>query len=74
MVSLIFHENDRHECDGGIEKLVSRITDWHHEACRVMTVIPRDGFFYRLMDSFSCSPFNTAFLYLIKGFPEYTET
>ena len=46
-----------HECEGGIEKSVPRITDWHHEACQVMkTVITRDGFFYptltRIMDSF----------------------
>ena len=27
----------RHECEGGIGKSVPRITDWHHEACRVMT-------------------------------------
>ena len=26
-----------HECEGGIEKAGPRITDWHHEACRVMT-------------------------------------
>ena len=26
-----------HECEGGIEKSVPRITVWHHEACRVMT-------------------------------------
>ena len=26
-----------HECESGIEKSVLRITDWHHEACRVMT-------------------------------------
>ena len=26
-----------HECEGGIEKSVPRITDWHHEACGVMT-------------------------------------
>ena len=25
-----------HSCEGGIEKSVPRITDWHHEACRVM--------------------------------------
>ena len=25
-----------HECEGGIEKFVPRITDWHHKACRVM--------------------------------------
>ena len=26
-----------HECEGRIEKSILRITDWHHEACRVMT-------------------------------------
>ena len=26
-----------HECAGGIEKYVPRITVWHHEACRVTT-------------------------------------
>ena len=25
-----------HECEGGIEISVPMITDWHHEACRVM--------------------------------------
>ena len=25
------------ECEGGIEKSVSRITDWHQEACEAMT-------------------------------------
>ena len=24
--------NIHHECEGGIEKSVPRITDWHHEA------------------------------------------
>ena len=37
----------------------------------------RDRFFYpiltRLMDSFSCSPFNTSFFLLKKGFPEVPE-
>ena len=32
-----------HECDGGIEKSVPRITDWHHEACRVMPNGDREG-------------------------------
>ena len=32
-----------HECEGGIEKSVPRITDWHHEACRVMTKGDREG-------------------------------
>ena len=26
-----------HECEGRIEKSVSRIAVWYHEACRVMT-------------------------------------
>ena len=26
-----------HECEGRMEKSVSRIAVWHHEACRVMT-------------------------------------
>ena len=32
-----------HECEGVIEKSVPRITDWHHEACRVMTNGDREG-------------------------------
>ena len=32
-----------HEFDGGIEKYVPRITDWHHEACRVMPNGDREG-------------------------------
>ena len=27
-----------HDYEGGIEKSVPRITDWHLEACRVMTI------------------------------------
>ena len=30
------------ECEGGIEKSVPRITDLHHEACRVMTIGDRE--------------------------------
>ena len=71
-----------HECEGQLEKSVPSITDWHHEACRVMTVIARDGFFYpiftRIMDSFSCSPLNTSFyigktLKRLPENPEYAE-
>ena len=45
------------ECEGSIEKSVIRITDWHHEACRVMTNDDCEGrIFYpkltRLMDFF----------------------
>ena len=32
-----------HECKEGIEKSVPRITDWHHEACRVMTNGDHEG-------------------------------
>ena len=32
-----------HECDGGIEKSGPTITDWHHEACQVMTNGDREG-------------------------------
>ena len=50
-----------HECEGGIEKSVLRITDWHHKAIGDT----QDGFFYptltRITDSFSCSPLNTSF-------------
>ena len=48
-----------HECEDGIEKSVVRITDWHHEACRVMANIDHEGrIFQSLMYSFSCSPLN----------------
>ena len=32
-----------HGFEDGIEKSVPRITDWHHEACRVMTIGDREG-------------------------------
>ena len=32
-----------HECEGGIEKSVLRTTDWHHDACPVMTNGDHDG-------------------------------
>ena len=32
-----------HDCEGGIEKSIPRITDWHQEACRVMTNGDREG-------------------------------
>ena len=55
-----------HECEGGIEKAVPRITGWHHETCRVMTNSDREGrIFYpiltKMRDSFSCSSLNTLF-------------
>ena len=55
-----------HECEGGIDKSVLRITDCHHEACRVMTNGDCEG---QILLShphtnnglFSCSPLSTAF-------------
>ena len=35
-----------HEC--GLEKSIPRITDWHHEACRVMTNCDRENVFFLL--------------------------
>ena len=32
-----------HECEGGIEKNIPRIIDWHHKACWVMTIGDRQG-------------------------------
>ena len=34
------------EFEGGIEKSVPRITDWHHEACRVMTSCDHEGWIF----------------------------
>ena len=50
-----------HECEGRIEKSVSRITIWHHEACRVMTNGDPKGWIFlscpqRNNRFFSCSP------------------
>ena len=50
-----------------IKTSVARITDWHHEACRVIPkVIRSDGFFYPhhtpMIDTFSCIPFDISHL------------
>ena len=34
-----------HECEGGIEKSVMRITVWHHQACQVMKTDPKGQVF-----------------------------
>ena len=52
-----------HECMVWIEKSVTRVTDRHHKACRVMpNSDPRDRFFYPhhtpMLDTFSCIPFD----------------
>ena len=72
-----------HECEGGIEKFVPRITDWHHEACQVMTNGDCEGSIFlshpHTNDGFfSCSPLNNSF-YIGKTWkrlpesPEYAE-
>ena len=58
----------RHNCDGEIEKSVPRITVWHHKGCGMTTNIdPKGQIVYhiptQIMDSFSCSPLNFAFLF-----------
>ena len=42
---VLIHGNIRihHECEGGTEKSVWRITDWHHKACRVVTKGDHEG-------------------------------
>ena len=65
------HENNiriYHDCEGGIEKSFPRITDWHHEACRVKTVGGREGRIFlshphtNIRFVFFCSPLNTSFI------------
>ena len=73
-----------HECEGGIEKPVPKITYWHHEACRVMTNGDHKGWIFfptlkRIMNSFSCLPRNSSFYIGKKTWkrlpkhPEYAE-
>ena len=51
-----------HDCGGGIEKSVPRITDLVHKACRVMTNDDRMGPVLRqIMDLFASQPLNSAF-------------
>ena len=35
-----------HECEGGIEKSAPLMTDWHHEAWRVVTNGDREGWLF----------------------------
>ena len=57
-----------HECKGGIKKIsVPRITDWHHEACSVMTIGDREGRIFLSHPHtnngfFSCLPLYTSFI------------
>ena len=64
-----------HEREGAIEKSVPRITYWHHMACHVVTNgDPKAHFFFlsltQIMDSSSCSPLKSTFLYLNNWPPE----
>ena len=68
------------ECEGGIENSVPRVTDRHQEAVQVNTNGNPEGqmlLFHphtiELMDSFSCSSFNTAFFIFKKRYPEAPE-
>ena len=57
-----------HEYEGGIEKSIQRITDWHHETCRVMTNGDHEGRIFlshpdrKNVFFLSCSPLNTSFI------------
>ena len=65
LLDMTSYDNIRihHKCEGGIEKSVLKITNWHYEACRVMTNGDReDPILTQIMNSFSCSPLNTFFL------------
>ena len=51
------------ECEYGIEKSVPRINDWHHKACRVMTIDDHEG---QIFLSYSQTNYGLFFLYTIK--------
>ena len=55
------------ECECGIEKSVLRITVWHHEACRVMTNVDREG---RIVLSHPHT--NTGLFFLVKLNTEFS--
>ena len=65
-----------HECEGGIETSILSIAIWNHVACRLKT---NGDFFYpiltQIIDCFSCSPLNFAFLFKKKTseVPDYVD-
>ena len=69
-----------HECEGRIEKFVSGITVWHHEACQVMTNSDREGQIFlshpHTINGF-CFLLTTVFIYLFRNklpeVPEYAK-
>ena len=59
---------NHHECEGGLEKSIPMITDWHHEACQVMTNGDPEGQIFFLSHPhtnneffLSCSSLNNSF-------------
>ena len=65
---MVNHIRIYHECEGRIEKSISRIAVWHHEACQVMRNSDPNGQIFlsplrQIMNSFSCSPL-FLFIYL----------
>ena len=50
-----------HKYVGGIEKSIPRITDLHHEACRVMTIGDHEGQIFLLHPHM-----NIGFFFLLK--------
>ena len=60
-----------HEYDGRIKNSVPRITDWHHEACRVMTNGDPEGrilLFYPHTNSGSFFLLTNVFIYLFSTY------
>ena len=71
-----------HECEVGIEKSLQRITDWHHEACLVMTKTDfflshphtNNGFFFLLTTKYLILYWKkTTTLKKLPENPEYAE-
>ena len=54
-----------HECEGGIEKSVLRITDWHHGACRVMTNDDHEGHIFSWPHLYTNNRFELVWVYAI---------
>ena len=63
---IIVYIRIHYECESWIEKSVLRITNWHHESCRVMTNHDHEGCIFLSHPHtnngfFSCSTLNTSF-------------
>ena len=69
-----------HECEGGIETSIPKITNWHHKAYRVMTNNDHEDWIFPFLcymknRLFSCLPLSTAFVLEtnVKRLPENHE-